>query len=153
MNMQHAVHHIAMTLLNARAEKGHIRPQWEEWIEMAAKRRTVLALYCFDCVFATTYDLPVFPCEELRFVPAPASKVLWQAQTREEWESAYNRWLARWGAGPFLMGELMKHSTPDPASDAVSRQQMWLEEMDEFGMMMLFVVKGAKLCSCSSSNT
>ena len=142
MNIQQVAYRLATTGLIVEAEKKHIRPEWEEWIKLSAKRRTVLALYCFDCVFRTMNDIPMFPCDELRFMPAPAGKVLWQARSREQWESAYNHWLAKWDKGSFSMGEVMKRRRPE--SGASERLQMWLEEVDEFGMMMMIVVNGCR---------
>jgi hypothetical protein len=119
-------------------------PTWEDWITVSAKRRTVLALYCLDCVFNCTHNLPTFPCDELKFMPAPAGKVLWSAREREGWERAYCAWMARWSDGPsggFMMGELMRRKEKN--SSAEERLQRWLSEVDEFGMMMMVVVNGA----------
>ena len=55
---------------------------------MSAKRRTNPALYCFDCVFTTANNLPTFRYNELGFLPALESKVLWQSPSEEQWKSA-----------------------------------------------------------------
>lgn len=127
--------------LVTKAEKDHTRPRWEDWITVSAKRRSNLALYCFDCVFTTANNLPTFPCDELIILPAPESKALWQSPSEEQWQTAYKLWLARWDTGAFTMGELMRK--PRGASIADKRKQMWLSEVDEFGMMMMVVVGGA----------
>jgi hypothetical protein len=62
---------------------------WEDWIAVSAKRRTILALYYFDCLFNRMNSLPTFPCHELKFMPAPTGKALWSAKDEESWESAY----------------------------------------------------------------
>jgi len=124
INLQQVTYRLAITSAGVitRAEKDHARPEWEEWTIVAAKRRVILTLYCFDCVFNTTKDLPAFPCDELRFLPAPAGKVLWQAQSSEQWKTAYNRWLAKWDTSTFTMGDLIKK--PNGDTDAEERLQM-----------------------------
>lgn len=139
--MQQAVYRLATTGLVAKAEKDRVRPRWEEWIQVSAKRRTVLTYYCFDCVYRTMNNLILLPCTELKIMPAPAGKVLWQARDVQQWDSAYNHWLARWDKGCFLMEELMKRTNLGSVAD--DRLQMWLAEVDEFGMMIMVVVKGA----------
>jgi hypothetical protein len=48
--------------------------------------------------------------------------------------------LAKWDSvGGFLMRGLMKRRRPEITE---TRLQMWLEEVDEFGMMMMVVVIG-----------
>jgi hypothetical protein len=79
--------------------------------------------------------LPTFPCPELGFMPAPAGKVLWNAKTLGEWESAYDRWLGRWaGMGIYSMQELTDVK-PGPELDL--RTEIWLEGADEFGVMYM----------------
>lgn len=121
--------------ITAKAEKNHTRSSWEEWITVSAKRRIHLALYCFDCIFTTTNNLPTFPCDELRILPVPVSKNLWQSQSEGQWKNGYNRWIAMWNTGGFTMGELMRK--PHGESVADERKQMWLSEVDEFEMMMV----------------
>lgn len=61
--------------------------------------------------------------------------MLWEARTREEWERAYDRWLGRWSKGGFYKLEELAEVRPGPEID--HRTEMWLEEADEFGMMMM----------------
>lgn len=147
INIQQITYRLAMSGhgVVTHAEKSHARPEWEEWIVVSAKRRVILAVYFFDCVFNTANDLPNFPADELEFLPAPGGKVLWQARSSEQWKPAYNMWLARWDAGAFTMGDLMK--SPDGDQQAEDRLQMWLSEVDEFGLMVMLAVKGSKLTS------
>ena len=68
-------------------------------------------------------------------MPAVSSKALWHASANDEWEATYNCWLARWTVGGgYLMRELMAVQ-PGPELDL--RTEMWLEEVDEFGMMYM----------------
>jgi hypothetical protein len=68
-------------------------------------------------------------------MPAPAGKVLWNAKTVEEWESAYDRWLGHWAEmGIYSMQELTEVK-PGPELDL--RAEVWLEEADEFGVMYM----------------
>lgn len=83
--------------------------------------------------------LPTFPCTELGFMPAVSSKALWDARTNDEWEITYNRWLSRWTVGGgYLMRELM---AVQPGPELDERTEMWLEEVDEFGMMYMSLGK------------
>lgn len=128
-------------------------PTWEDWITVSAKRRTILALYCFHCVFNCMNNLPTFPCDELKLIPAPAGKVLWSARDREGWERAYYAWWTRWSdipvggggrTGGFMMGEMMRRRRRTPGDGGSDeRLQRWLSEVDEFGMMIMVVVHGA----------
>ena len=124
--------------LVTKAEKDHNRPSWEEWIVVSAKRRTILALYCFDCVFTAANRLPTVSCDGLRALPAPESKALWQCHVEELWKSAYIRWLAKWDTCAFTMDELMRKIQAGSLGD--ERKQMWLSGIDEFGMMTTAVV-------------
>ncbi|KAL4867744.1 hypothetical protein BDV12DRAFT_186434 [Aspergillus spectabilis] len=75
-----------------------------------------------DLAYAVFHNVQSFNCRELGFMPAPAAKILWQAQTKHEWNSLYIKWSARWdGHG----------------MDA--RAERWLEETDEFGMIMISI--------------
>ena len=143
MNIQQVAYRSATigSGLVTKAERGHTRPTWAEWIIVSAKRCVNLALYCFDCVFTSANNLPTFPCDELRNLPAPESKTLWQCQTEEQWKSTYNRWLVEWDSGVFTMAELMRKPREDSVAD--ERRQMWLSEVDEFGLMIAVVVDGA----------
>ena len=78
-------------------------------------------------------------------MPAPAGKVLWQAQSKEEWEAKYTAWMARWwgDGGPYMMGELMRRRGRSAGGGAEERLLRWLGEADEFGMMMMVVINGA----------
>ena len=141
MNMQQVSYCLATTGYILPAEETHTRPSWEEWIRASAKRRTIVVLYCFDCVYTTMNGLPMYQCDELRYFPAPAGKLLWQASPREQWERTYNRWLVRWQDRPSLLGDLMicrRRSVEES-----ERLQKWIEEVDEFGMMLMIVVDGA----------
>jgi hypothetical protein len=117
------------------AETAHARPPWKEWIQTNCRRRALMAMYSFEGIYHTLNKLPTYPCTELGFVPAPAGKVLWNARTQDEWESAYDRWLGHWaGIEPLLMGDLAEIQ---PGTDLDRRAEIWLEEADEYGMMLM----------------
>ncbi|KFX94412.1 hypothetical protein O988_06321 [Pseudogymnoascus sp. VKM F-3808] len=143
VNLQEVGYHVGQTGLMLRAEASHVRPTWESWILVNAKRRTMSALYCLEWIYAMLNKLPTFPCTELGFMPAVSSKALWLARTKDEWEAAYNCWLARWTVGGgYLMRELMEVQ-PGPELDL--RTEMWLEEVDEFGMMYMGLVNATEV--------
>ena len=109
---------------------------------VAAKRRTILALYNFECVYTALKGLPTFPCDELMPLPAPASKLLWQSRDRQEWDLLYKQYLDKWKDGLFLMRHLMGGPQTEVEADRFER---WLGEVDEFGMMMVTVVHSAQM--------
>jgi hypothetical protein len=125
--------HISNTDLILPAESSHSRSAWEELTLVGAKRRTLLALYCFEWIYAMLNGLSTYLCTELGIMPASAWKLLWSAKTKAEWEGVYDRWLGRWtGYGGYLMREMMA-LTPGPELNL--RTEMWLEEAAEFGVM------------------
>jgi len=101
-----------------------------------------MILYGFEWMYSLLNGLPTFPCTELGELPAPAGKVLWNATRREEWESAYDRWLGRWaGMGPYTLRE-SSFLAPGPELDL--RAEMWLEEADEFGVMYMALLNATE---------
>lgn len=69
-------------------------------------------------------------------MPAPAAKALWQAQSEKEWDSLYIRWLARWDGHGYLQGEFDRIR---PGIGMEERAEKWLEEADEFGLIMMSI--------------
>ncbi|KAI4596160.1 hypothetical protein KJ359_005666 [Pestalotiopsis sp. 9143b] len=121
------------------AEQEQARPRWEDWIVTEAKRRTLFAMYIFDNVLSAEEGLPTFIGLELQGLLAPGSKDLWAISSRQEWQVAYNVYLADWPQGGLRIDELW----PTPADLAQSdineiqrRVEQWLEAVDEYGMMI-----------------
>lgn len=139
VSLQDISSYISESSLILPAETIRIRPSWEEWVLVGCKRRTIMALYCFEWIYAMLYGLPTFPCTDLGFIPSPAGKVLWNARTKEEWEAAYDRWLGRWAGVDVHTLEDLAKIQPGPEIDA--RTEMWLEEADEFGVMYMALGK------------
>lgn len=124
------------------AEQRHARPLWEAWIVAEAKRRTLFATYLFDSVLAHQDGLPTFLGTELQGLLAPGSKALWRAQTRREWEAAYNRHLVEWNDAGLRIDELWPIPADLDEEGCVKRRNridLWLEGVDEFGTMMYAV--------------
>jgi hypothetical protein len=125
------------------AEQRHTRPKWEEWIVAESKRRTLYAMYLFDSILSCQEGLPTFLGTELEGLPAVASKPLWQAQTRTEWEAAYNVHLAEWVDRSLTIEELWSTPPGMDESEISKRRQradQWLENIDEFGTMLYAVM-------------
>lgn len=124
------------------AEQQHTRPKWEEWIVVEAKRRTLYVMYMFDDVVSKQEGIPTFLGVELVGLPAPESKSLWTANVRQEWVKRYNLHLADWPKGGLSIDELWA-IPPEMGEDDVakrrSRVDQWLEDLDEFGMMIYAV--------------
>jgi hypothetical protein len=99
-------------------------------------------MYLFDSVLSSQENLPTFLGTELRGLPAPANKLLWQAQGRSEWEKEYNVFLTEWTKQYLTIDELWP--LPPGLNDAEiaerrDRANRWLENMDEFGTMLFAV--------------
>ena len=124
------------------AEQRHTRPGWEAWIVAEAKRRTLFVMYLFDSLLSTHEGLPTFLGAELSGLPAPSNKTLWRAQTRSEWEIAYNVHLGSWPQGSLHIDELwpipenLGNAEPIERHNRVDR---WLVDVDEFGTMLYAV--------------
>ncbi|KAK9240284.1 hypothetical protein V1525DRAFT_225676 [Lipomyces kononenkoae] len=124
------------------AEQQRARPKWEAWIVAEVKRRTLFTMYLFDSILSAQDNLPTFLGTELRGLPAPANKALWQAQSRYDWERAYNLHLVDWTEGGLNIDELWPiPSHLDEAGVAARRDRVdqWLENIDEFGTMIYTV--------------
>lgn len=128
--------------LLCQAEQERSRPSWDAWIVAEAKRRTLYTMYLFDNMLSAQDGLPTFLGTELQGLPAPSSKTLWQAGGQYEWETAYNLHLADWAEDCLHIDELW--AIP-PGLDETgvtkrrSRVDQWLENVDEFGIMVYAV--------------
>jgi hypothetical protein len=124
------------------AEQQHTRPKWEEWIVTEAKRRTLYVMYLFDDVISKQEGIPTFLGIELAGLPAPGSKSLWTANARHEWQKRYNLHLADWPDGGLCIDELWAIPIELGEEDVAKRRlrvEQWLEDLDEFGMMIYAV--------------
>lgn len=126
----------------AEQQHQHARPKWEAWILAEARRRTLYVMYLFDSLLSAQEGLPTFLGVELRSLPAPSSKQLWQATDRHDWERMYNLHLAACPSGGLRIDELW------PAEEGVEdtkirerqdRVDAWLQDVDEFGLMLYAV--------------
>lgn len=126
------------------ANQRRARPRWEEWITVEAKRRTLFVMYLFDSILSTQEGLPTFLGTELQGLPAPASKLLWQASSRFEWERQYNIHMAEWMEGSLTIDELWPPFLGMTASDISRRHarvDRWLENLDEYGTMLYAIMR------------
>jgi hypothetical protein len=142
MNLQEIACCCAARGLVCPEEQHGARSRWEAWIVAEAKRRTLFTMYLLDNVLSVKDGLPTFLGTELRGLPAPSSKSLWQAGTRGEWEKAYNAHLAEWPEGGLRIDELWPvPADMDEAGRAKRRNRVdqWLESVDEYGTMMYAV--------------
>lgn len=123
------------------AESRGTRPRWEAWIVAEAKRRTLFTMYMFDSLLSALEGIPTLLGTELEGLPGPANRPLWTACTRQEWESAYDIFLADWNES-FRIDELWP--VPDHLDELgklerCNRVDQWLEKVDEFGTMLYAV--------------
>ncbi|KAI1778756.1 hypothetical protein F4818DRAFT_227941 [Hypoxylon cercidicola] len=142
MNLQELACSSSRGGLMCTAEQQRSRPRWESWIVAEAKRRTLFTMYLFDSVLSAHDGLQTFLGTELRGLPASSNKSLWRAQTRREWEAAYNIDLADWPGGCFRIDELWPIPTDLHEHQVLERRNradQWLENIDEFGTMLYAV--------------
>jgi hypothetical protein len=71
-----------MTGLICTAELSHSCLKWKSLIVASAKRRAIYAMYLISTVYNALSKIPDFFVEELKGVPVPAGKVLWEARRR-----------------------------------------------------------------------
>ncbi|RKU47443.1 hypothetical protein DL546_008827 [Coniochaeta pulveracea] len=73
------------------------RPTWEEWVFAESRRRTVCLFYvvCRCISFDTDQCQPV---EIFKMLPLPATRLLWEAKSRAEWEAEYTAYCSGQGA-------------------------------------------------------
>lgn len=115
-------------------EVNHTLPPWHKWAIVSAKRRTIMSLHHIEFVWSLLHGYPPLTCFELGPLPAPAAGALWKEADQKEWGRQYEDWLVRWKDGCYKVGELF-HVTSDITLDV--RSEMWLAEVDEFGLMIM----------------
>ncbi|PYI27965.1 hypothetical protein BP00DRAFT_352283, partial [Aspergillus indologenus CBS 114.80] len=134
--IQELANHAANTGLFLQEEREAMRPTWTAWVHVTSKRRAVLSLYLLRWALSVFHNAPPLDCREVGFMPAPAAKILWQAKSEQEWNSLYIRWLARWDGHGYIQGEFDRIR---PGIKMEERAEKWLEEADEFGMIMMSI--------------
>lgn len=106
-----------------------------------AKRRTLFTVYLFDSVLSAQDGLPTFLGTELRGLPAPSSRSLWQASSHD-WVLAFNVHLVDWVDRDLSIDELWPIPTDFDETAIVERRRrvdQWLENIDEFGTVIYAV--------------
>lgn len=142
MNLQEIACSSSRGGLMCLADQQRARPRWEAWIVAEAKRRTLFAMYLFDSVLSAQDGIQTFLGTELQGLSASADKCLWRAQTRQEWETAYNIHLVCWPDEALRIDELWPIPAELDESSVVERRNRvdrWLENVDEFGTMLYAV--------------
>lgn len=133
------------------AEQAGASPRWAAWVVAEAKRRTLYVVYLFDSVLSAHDGLPTYLGTELRGLPAPGSKALWQATSLADWNRTYQLHLDEWtetgdnttgGYSGLCIDELWPYPDPEDAPGLARRRRrvdQWLESLDEYGTMMYAV--------------
>lgn len=124
------------------AEQQFARPRWEAWIVSEAKRRTLYTMCMFDSILLSREGLPNYLSIELKGLPAPSSKKLWQLLSRQTWERSYNFHLAEWPEEFLRIDELWPlplDLDENGVNERSCRVDRWLEGVDEFGTMLFAV--------------
>jgi hypothetical protein len=141
--VQGIVSHVARTGLMLTQERDNVRPSWQAWVHVTAKRRAVFSLYLLHWSYAVYHDLPSFQCSDLGFMPAPAPKFLWQCSSQAEWQDMYNRWMAQWENVPYMMYEF---AGVQAGTSLDRRTEIWLEDADELGILFFSIGTGVHIC-------
>jgi hypothetical protein len=134
--LRKVVSYVARTGMMLVEERDNERPSWESWVHITAKRRAVFTLYLLHWSYSVYHSLPSFECSQLGFMPAPAPKFLWQADSIEKWEDMYTRWLAQWGDCPYMMREF---AAIQASATLERRSEIWLEDADELGILFFSI--------------
>lgn len=134
--VQRMVSYVAKTGLMLTEERDNIRPSWESWVHVSAKRRAVFSLYLLRWSYAVHHGLESFACTHLGFMPAPAPKFLWQATSGKDWETLYDKWLRGWGNHPYKMREF---AAIQAGPGLEPRTAVWLEDADELGILFFSI--------------
>lgn len=72
-------------------------------------------------------------------MPGPGAKFLWNASDEQSWNALYDRWLAQWDEGrDFMFAEFVGI---DPEVVMNRRAEVWLEDADELGFLLLSLGK------------
>lgn len=125
---------LASTGLFLEQEYTHSSPPWKQWAIVSARRRTIQSFHHLDWAWSLLHGYPTLTCFELGPLPAPAAGYLWREGNERTWQRLYGEWLHQWEGGSYKMAELFHLSS----SGSVDRRtEMWLAEVDEFGMVLM----------------
>lgn len=81
-------------------------------------------------------------------MPGPGAKFLWNAADERAWAALYARWLAQWDEGrDFMFADFVGI---DPEVVMNRRAEIWLEDADELGFLMLSLGKSSIALESSS---
>ncbi|KAK7055088.1 C6 finger domain protein [Favolaschia claudopus] len=126
-------------LYTSDAQQRSTVPEWESWIIAEAKRRTLYTMYTFDHVFNYSQGQPSYVGTELGQLSLPASKELWTATTKHDWELKYEQHIMDWPTEGPQLDDLWPHGTEDVKKRRGERADRWVESADEFGMFMFAI--------------
>ncbi|KAH6647594.1 C6 finger domain-containing protein [Truncatella angustata] len=136
-------YYIASTGLTLHEESTHVRPLWPIWAHVEAKRRAMCSLYLIHWAYSIYHSAVRFDCgRELSRMPGPGAKFLWLASDEQSWNALYERWLAQWDEGQGLM--FAEFVGIDPGVVMNRRAEIWLEDADELGFLMLSLVNATE---------
>ncbi|KAH8591457.1 hypothetical protein B0O99DRAFT_269618 [Bisporella sp. PMI_857] len=130
------IYHTASSGLILPEENLHVRPSFQDWVQMETKRRAILTLYLLHWSYSIYHCLSSFDCRDLGFMPAPAAKYLWQETDHVKWEGIYNKFLAQWNGNDFYQWEFFEIEAGVRMN---FRAETWLEDADEFGILFISI--------------
>ncbi|TGJ83588.1 hypothetical protein E0Z10_g5166 [Xylaria hypoxylon] len=134
--VQDLANHALSTGMLLHEEASHVRPPWRIWAHIEAKRRTLMSIYFLHWANSTYHGERHFNCLQLGRMLAAGPKWLWQAPDEKTWMNLYARWLAQWDGKEPIQAEFF---LVDNGPVMGSRVEMWLEDADELGMLIMTI--------------
>ncbi|RYC62697.1 hypothetical protein CHU98_g3496 [Xylaria longipes] len=139
--VQEMVNHVLSTGMLLHEEASHVCPPWRIWAHIEAKRRTLVSIYFLHWAYSVYHGARHFNCLQLGRMLAPGPKWLWLARDEKTWVNLYGRWLAQWDGKELIHAEFF---LVEKGLAMDSRIEMWLEDTDELGILILSIMNAAQ---------
>ncbi|KAI0483591.1 hypothetical protein F4859DRAFT_404562 [Xylaria cf. heliscus] len=139
--VQDMANHVLSTGMLLHEEASHVCPPWRIWAHIEAKRRTLASIYFLHWAYSVYNGARHFNCLQLGRTLAPGPKWLWQAKDEKTWMNLYGRWLAQWDGRELIQAEFF---LVDKGLVMDSRVEMWLEDADELGLLMMTIMNASQ---------
>jgi hypothetical protein len=113
------------------------RPDWQEWVLVESKRRTVTLLFILHLMFDIKPEQRAKSKVGLTVLPLPAHKSLWEAKAEDEWIVKYDEMLRlREGRGYLRYLDLMELGKGN-GGERMKDLNAWMVSGDAFGILVM----------------
>jgi len=113
------------------------RPDWQEWVLVESKRRTVTLLFILHLMFDIKPEQRAKSKVGLTVLPLPAHKSLWEAKTEDDWIVKYDEMLRlREGRGYLRYLDLMELGKGN-GGERMKDLNPWMVSGDAFGILVM----------------